>query len=218
MITEHHLALCALILQSPLKFVLPRPNTEHVLPFATVAGSDSTRGTGVPGCYLLASLSFMSQTLVSGVQSACYIGHSIRLGKRVKEHAKNLDPNTAPFLAQLGDDAGVYLFIITEEIMSKLQGLPLSEFICVLEQYLFMHYFPAVNRSRVATAGVLHSPQAIAKLREATGDVVHIYEGDKNDNSIPLTHRYSYSSTGFASVDLLGYNRLGVREIIRRGG
>lgn len=81
-----------------------------------------------------------------------------------------------------------------------------------------MHYFPAINRSQVATAGVLQSPQAVAKLRARIGDVVHIYTGNKNDLSVPLVLVYSYPSAGFASTDLLGYERLGVRNILRRGG
>lgn len=153
-----------------------------------------------------------------GKTSDCYIGHSLRLGKRVKEHAKTLESNTASFLEKLGDNAGVFLFVVTPEVKSKLNGLPLKEFLCVLEQYLFMYYFPAINRSQVATAGVLQSPQAVAKLRAKIGDVVHIYTGDKKDSSVPLVLVYSYPSAGFASTDLLGYERLGVRNILRRGG
>lgn len=60
LISQHHLDLCKTILSTPIKFVLPRPNTPHVAPFAAVAGPDNTRGPGVPGCYLLASLGFAS--------------------------------------------------------------------------------------------------------------------------------------------------------------
>lgn len=218
LITTHHLDLCADIVKTPIKFVLPRVNTEHVRPFAAVAGPDNTKGNGVPGCYLMGSSDFMDLPPTPGVESKCYVGHSIRLGKRVKEHAKGLDKTTSAFLESLGKDAHVYLFIITDDIKSKLNGLPLKEFICVLEQYLFMRYFPSVNRSKVATAGVLHSPQALAKLREVNGEPVFIYEGNKNNPLVPLILRYIYPSAGFASTDLLGYERLGVRSIIRRGG
>lgn len=216
-VTEHHLTLCKQIRESPLKFILPRTNTEHVQPFAAVAGPDNTSGKGTPGCYLLASSSFMDKPITPGVQSPCYIGHSTRLGKRVKEHAKGLEINTSTFLNKLGKDANVFLFLVTPEIRKKLEGLPLLEFLCVLEQYLFMLYFPAINRSRVATAGVLQSPQAVAKLREATGNKLYIYQGTKSNLSIPLVLRYIYPSVSFASQDLLGYNRLALRDIIRRG-
>lgn len=59
LVTTFHLELCQSIVSTPLKFVLPRPNTTHVASFAAVAGPDNTRGEGVPGCYLLADLCFM---------------------------------------------------------------------------------------------------------------------------------------------------------------
>lgn len=219
--------MCADIIKLPLKFVLPRVNTEHVAPFSSAAGPDNAQGKGTPGCYLLASSNFMELELIPGMQSPCYVGHSIRLGKRVKEHAKGLEITTRSFLDKLGTDAHVFLFIITDDIKDKLNGLPLKEFICVLEQYLFMHYFPSVNRSKVATAGVLHSPQAIAKMREKNGQAIYIYQGNKpksvtrlgaGADNVPLILRYIYPSASFASVDLLGYERLGVRNILRRGG
>lgn len=217
-ITDHHLELCAQILQNPLKFALPRPNSSHVIPFSSVAGPDNSQGSGVPGCYLLGDLNFMANEIKQGIKSPCYIGHSIRLGKRVKEHAKGLEPSTHTFLTGLGDNAAVFLFMVTKDTVSQLHGLPLKEFICVLEQYLFMHYFPSVNRSLVATAGVMHSPQAILKTREINGQQIYIYEGKKGDSNVPLIHRYTYISAGFCSTDLLNYDRLSVRGIIRRGG
>lgn len=150
--------------------------------------------------------------------SPCYIGQSMRLGKRVKEHAKGKENNTAFFLTDLGKEAGVFLFVVTPEVIGQLNGLSLLEFLCVLEQYLFMHYFPAVNRSLVATAGVLQSPKAVAKLREATGDSIYIYTGQKQNPSVPLVHIYSCPSAGYASTQLFGYERLAVRSILRRGG
>lgn len=218
--TEHHLALCQQIIESPSKFILPRTNTEHVKPFAAIAGPDNTSSNGTPGCYLLADSTFMDKPLTPGIQSPCYIGHSTRLGKRVKEHAKGLAGRvtTSTFLKNLGQDACAYLFIVTPEIIEKLEGLPLREFLCVLEQYMFMHYFPAINRSRVATAGVLQYPQAVAKLREASGNKLYVYQGKKSNPSVPLVLRYIYPSVSFASQDLLGYNRLALRDIIRRGG
>lgn len=112
----------------------------------------------------------------------------------------------------------MYLFLLTPAVVSQLHGLPTLEFLCVLEQYMFMHFFPAVNGSRVATAGVLQSPDAIARLRAAIGNEVHVYLGLQNDPSVPLVHVATYPSAGSASTDLLDYERLGVRNIIRRGG
>lgn len=187
LITSGHLTLCAEIISNPLKFVLPRVNTEHVAPFSAVAGPDNTKGNGTPGCYLLADSSYMDQPLSPGSKSFCYIGQSIRLGKRVKEHAKGLEVATSSFLSSLGDSATAYLFIVTDEIQTQLNGLSMKEFLCVLEQYMFMHFYPSVNRSLVATAGVLHSPEALENLRKANGNEVHIYERTSEDEKAPLT-------------------------------
>ena len=75
-----------------------------------------------------------------------YIGQSVHMGNRVKDHAGSKDPRTSNFVSNMQGNGVVRLFLLTPEMeASMLGGLTVSQFLCVLEQYLFFLYRPLIN-------------------------------------------------------------------------
>lgn len=72
---------------------------------------------------MLGKLDFMKLPWIPGKAYDCYIGQSIRLGIRIKQHAKGFDSNTHKFLEQLGTNATVYLYIVTDDMKKKLASI-----------------------------------------------------------------------------------------------
>lgn len=149
-ITQAHIDLCALIAGAPITLPLPVPNSPHVLPFSAVAGpensGDPTKRT--PGCYQLINP-------IEREARKTYIGQSVHLGNRVKDHASGGDPRTNPFVSEMEGKGLVALYMLTPFMASTmLGGLTLTQFLCVLEQYLFFLHRPLINGVFVATAGI----------------------------------------------------------------
>jgi len=175
-ITQGHLDLCESIVKNLITMPLPKPNTEHVTPFANVAGPEVARTPekAVPGCYRLHGPDTTS----------CYAGQGIHLGGRVKDHAKGHNTNTASFVESLGTTGLVDLFILPKNI--NLDGLTLQQFLTVLEQYLFFVYHPNQNKSLVASPGVLQSPAAIQQQRKDKGTPLFVYLSDAITGALSL--------------------------------
>jgi hypothetical protein len=83
----------------------------------------------IPGCYRL----YYKNEIIND----CYVGQSIPLGNRVKKHAKGQEISTNYFIKSLDNNGLVDLFIIPKTI--NLYGLKINQFLCVLEQFLFMN-------------------------------------------------------------------------------
>lgn len=113
-----------------------------------------------------------------------YIGHSVNLNRRVKDHAKGQDKTTGVWIQERWEYIWVDIYVVP--ITSNLDGLTLSEFLCVLEQYLFYLYNPTINKVVVATPGVLQTPETLAKLRELNGSETYVYH--KTSDGLTLVH------------------------------
>lgn len=159
-----------MIVSKPTTIPSPVPNTIHVAPFSALVGPENYEGKKVSGCYVLHSDEIkLTIPRQPGATIECYIGQepATRLGTRVKIHAKGYDSTTKVLMKTLGDKAMVTLFILesTPDVLRKIGLLHTRQFLCVLEQYLILFYNPSVNKSLVATHGVLLGPEALAKLR-----------------------------------------------------
>jgi hypothetical protein len=76
-ILPEHIILCENIYKNKIIVKLPYPNTTRSVEFTKLVGSASYSSSSLPirGCY----------KIIYGEDS--YIGQSVRLGKRVREHA-----------------------------------------------------------------------------------------------------------------------------------
>lgn len=82
-VTEELLSICANV--KTIELGLPVPNSENVQPFSNQVGPENSTKK-VAGCYYIYS--------PSNPELGTYVGHSIHLGKRVKDHAKGLQSST----------------------------------------------------------------------------------------------------------------------------
>nr|ATX62008.1 hypothetical protein [Tremella fuciformis] len=186
-ITEQHMQMCWDITQNGVTTSLPYPHTDQSR-FTAVGGksnpyeqrSDSTK---IPGCYLI----------TDGTDS--YIGQAVHLGKRVREHAAQYSNNTSTMVGSTPNDSvKVTLFVVPRQ--DSYYGLTLSEFLCVLELYLFLHFgLPTLNKSYVPTPGVMNTPEGITKHLEKTARALFIYRKLTN-GSLQYLY-YSQSQRGF---------------------
>ena len=212
-VTDEHISLCEEMTSNPIVLSLPVPNTEHVLPFAAVAGPENSKDPAkrTPGCYLI-------KPKGDDNMSNSYVGQSVHTGNRVKDHANGKDPRTAKFVESMQGNGEVQLFLLTPEVLSKLpEGLTLTQFLCVLEQYLFFKYRPCINAAFVAKPGIPWTEQAIAQHRAATGEPVYIYRSIESDQASELELVYTADSMGHVS-ELFGYERTWLKNVMKRGG
>lgn len=194
-LSHKHIDLCAQLVSNPVVLNLPVPKTEHVIPFSKVAGPEIARDheRATPGCYRIYS--------PNTPKDFSYIGQTIHLGNRVKDHAKGHNTSTSTFISLLGDKAKVDLYLIPKDLI--LNGLSLQQFLCVLEQYLFFKFIPTQNKTFVASAGVMQSPETIEKIRKNRGNEIYVYK-KVGDDKLDLIHIFgSNSMVG----PLLGFNR-----------
>lgn len=105
--------------------------------------------------------------------SEAYVGHSVSLGKIVKDHAKAHDKTTGSWVLKNKDKMFVRVYTVNDSL--DLRGLSLKDFLCVLEQYLFYLEKPSINKVVVATTGVLQSDEAVASLRDKLGLKAYAY-------------------------------------------
>lgn len=212
-VTDEHISLCEEITSNPIVLSLPVPNTEHVLPFAAVAGPENSKDPAkrTPGCYLI-------KPKGDDNMSNSYVGQSVHTGNRVKDHANGKDPRTAKFVESMQGNGEVLLFLLSPEVLSKLpEGLTLTQFLCVLEQYLFFKYRPCINAAFVAKPGIPWTEQATAQHRAATGEPVYIYRSIESDQASELELVYTADSMGHVS-ELFGYERTWLKNVMKRGG
>lgn len=203
-VSQYHFDLCVQLVSNPVTLNLPKPNTEHVIPFSLVAGPEIARSSkkARPGCYRIYSPNTPS--------NLSYIGQTIHLGNRVKDHAKGHNASTAAFVSLLGESAKVDLYLIPQDL--ELNGLSLQQFMCVLEQYLFFKFRPTQNKTFVATAGVMLRPESIEKIRKERGNVVYVYEKVEWDR---LTLLHIFGSNSMIGP-LLGFNRSWVKTLTQK--
>lgn len=194
-VSPSHLQLCASIVSSSVVVNLPTPFSPHLSAFVNIAGPEIARIANKlkPGCYRI----FGPNT------DSSYIGQSIHLGGRVKGHAKGHNAGTKDFVNGLGTTGLVQLFLVPTN--ANLEGLTLSQFLCVLEQYLFITFRPTVNKSLVATPGYAVSEESILEQRLAKGHPVFVYLINKVDGTLSLLFKFESSSMVGGA---LGFNRL----------
>lgn len=201
-ITQDHMNLCKDIIDDSIKLPLPVPNTEHVLPFSNAVGPENTSDPNKikSGCYKL----YIPDTDI------CYVGHSVHLGFRIKDHAKGHDKTTGIWAKEQTTNIWVQVYIVPK---TNLFGLQLKEFLCVLEQYLFYLERPTINKVLVATAGVLQSEETILKLRQDNGTETYAYHN--TPEGLKLIH--VFPSRGMIGP-IFGYDRLWIKSLNRYGG
>ena len=202
-ITNYHIKLCENILSNSITLPLPKPNTEHVKNFSKIAGPENNYNKKVSGCYRIYDSSLINN---QNQFNNCYIGQSIHIGNRIKVHAKGLNLDTKNFINSLGNQGLVDLYIVPDTI--NLKDLNISQFLSVLEQYLFFLYKPIHNKSYVATHGVLHSESTIQILRNLKGKKVFVYK--KSDNKFSLL--YVFDSASMIGP-LFGFNRTWIKSL-----
>lgn len=99
-ITEKLLSICENV--KTIELGLPVPNSENVIAFSTQVGPENSTKK-VAGCYYIYS--------PSNPELGTYVGHSIHLGKRVKDHAKALQSYTGKLAQTAGSNAVVRVYI-----------------------------------------------------------------------------------------------------------
>lgn len=213
-ITQEHIDLCEKISDSPIELAMPIPNTSHVKPFSAVAGPEHPVDLNkrTPGCYLLVK----SGDLDSHNK---YIGHSVHMGDRVKDHTSGRYPTTAKFIASMMGQGLVQLFMVTPRIINTLPvGLTLTQFLCVLEQYLFFLHKPLINGVLVATPGVSWSTTAIAAHQAALGVPIFVYRilTEAISGSV-LEFVHYFPSQGLVRRTL-GFERTWLKSVFNRNG
>jgi GIY-YIG catalytic domain len=209
-INEEHFNYCIAIIEKVVTVDLPTPHTDKVSVFSKIAGienSESLRKSGkyVSGCYRIYALGCP--------EDECYIGQSKHLGSRIKYHAKGQNVSTRVFCLDRKKTVKVDLYILPESKKIP-RGLNLTEFLCVLEQYLIFKYRPKLNKLLIARPGIIWHKEVILKHREKVGKKVYIYiKPNKKENNLEYIHfcdSFSHAS------HLLGYERSWVKNIIKR--
>lgn len=74
-----------------------------------------------------------------------YVGQSIHLAKRIREHATLQEPSTRPIIAKYGKDLILQVFVVNIDV-----NMPIIDFILILEQYLFLRINPNCNKTLFA--------------------------------------------------------------------
>lgn len=173
-ITEEVLALCANV--KTIELGLPVPNTTNVAMFSENVGPENST-TKIAGCYYIYS--------PTDLDLGSYVGHSIHLGKRVKDHAKGNQTSTGKLVQSVGTSALVRVYIPDPNQLPSY--ITIEQFILVLEQYLFYTLKPTINRALVATPGYSNPDMDNTKHIEKIGKNLFIYYFDG------LNYYYIYS-------------------------
>lgn len=92
----------------------------------------------------------------------------------MKQHAKGHNPSTKAFIQSLGTTGMVTLYFVPESL--ALHGnINRSEFLTVLEQYLFYVKAPTVNSMLVAQPGYNKTKEQILAHQKAVGKPRYVY-------------------------------------------
>jgi hypothetical protein len=206
-VTDNHIALCDKLVAESVTVKLPFSNTPYSSEFTKLAGSAAPAQNAlgkIPGCYYI----FEKES------GRSYVGHTVHLGKRVREHANSPAPITslADWMTEMrAKDSGlVTLYRLTADYDHT--GLTLVEMLCTLEMYLFLVHAPTENRTLVATPGVMQSPEANAKHAAKMNKILHVYKGG-DDGGLIYLYR-SPSSRGFCRD--LGVGKTFVHNVMTR--
>lgn len=94
-----------------------------------------------------------------------YVGHSIHLGKRVKDHAKGLQSSTG----NLVQTANAVVRVSIPDPSQLPANISMALFILILEQYLFFLFKPTINRAFIASPGYSNPDMDNTKHIEKVG-------------------------------------------------
>lgn len=193
-ITQEVLDLChSLFTENGIDTELPVPNSSYVKKFTEIAGPENNKTTRrVSGCYLL----------YSPFLEGSYIGHSIVLGKRVKDHAKAKDSTTSLLVKSFDKKGRLTIWKVIPETLPKY--ISLQEFLVVFEQFLFFSVRPTCNKSLIATPGITHSPDSFIKHMQKIGKPLFVYLYIPSKSCYYLLHTFQNTS---AFSHLLNVNR-----------
>lgn len=161
---------CLLIVSNPVTLCLPYAHTDASKVFSKLVGpyesSDPIKRKA--GCYHIHPKGEMFNT--------GYVGQSIILGNRVRRHMLGLFNTTADFIKSLDNNGQVTLYIVPSTIVLS-EGITMSQFLTVLEQYLFFTIQPSINISMIASHGVYPSsgPKTYTKAQMNSWMKLYIY-------------------------------------------
>lgn len=144
-VTKEIMALCKTIYLNGNTYDMPYRGTNAAKEFNSTGGPHTTKSNDVKlaGCYHI----YDSSCSLSG-----YVGQSIHLGRRVRDHANGHHIATTDFVALNKSSMKVTIFILNDK--EKLTG-DIRLFITILEQYLFFVLRPTVNISLIANPGLV---------------------------------------------------------------
>lgn len=161
-VTEEVLSISANVKTIELR--LPLPNSENVKTFSEKVGPENSTSK-VAGCYYIYS--------PTNPELGTYVGHSIHLGKRVKDHAKGLQASTGKLVEVAKSNAIVRVYIPDPFLVPS--HLSMSQFLLILEQYLFFLLKPTINKAFVASPGYSSPDMNHTKHIEKVGKPLHVY-------------------------------------------
>lgn len=202
LVTEEVLELCDKLEKEGKELPMPISNGPHVKDFSEVAGPENAKSAlKKAGCYHLHSLN----------SDESYVGQSTVLGKRVKDHANGKNASTSQMVSNFGLNGRVTLYIVDPNVLPEY--INLSDFLVILEQYLFFKLRPTVNKVLIASAGVMHSPTSILSHIAIVGKPLFVYFFLNGEYT--LLHTFTNTS---ALGHLIGYGRKWPGRILGRGG
>lgn len=197
-VTKEVLNLCAAV-ETKL-FDMPVPHSSYVNIFSKEVSSENSK-IKIPGCYYIFN--------IDNVNLGTYVGQSINLGKRVKDHAKGTQKSTKDLVKS--DNCKVLIYYIDIIILPPYINLKI--FLSILEQYLFFIHKPTKNISIIASAGYSNLSTINQKHIDKVGKFVYVYWFF--NNKYYFLHSYAtISSISFA----FNISRKWGTNIISRGG
>ena len=199
-VTEEVLSICANC--STIELGLPVPNSVNVKPFSEQVGPENSTKK-VPGCYYIYS--------PNNPELGTYVGHSIHLGKRVKDHAKGVQSSTGKLVQAAGSNAVVRVYIPDPSLLPSY--ITMAQFVLILEQYLFFLLKPTINRALIASPGYSNPDMDNSNHIEKVGKNLQIYWVNEN------TYYHLFSFTNLSAFShLMNKGRKWAATIIDRGG
>lgn len=164
-VTDEVLNLCANI--KTIELGIPIPNSPNVAPFSQQVSPENSK-TKIAGCYYFFS--------PNNKDLGTYVGHSINLGKRIKDHAKGKESSTGNLVQSAGINVVVRVYIVNPIQLPSY--ITIQEFILILEQYLFFVLKPTLNIAIVASPGYSNPDLYNTKHIEKVGKNLFIYSFD----------------------------------------
>lgn len=161
-VTEEVLSICANT--KPIELGLPVPNSKNVKPFSEQVGPENNTKK-VPGCYCIYS--------PNNPELGTYVGHSISLGKRIKDHAKGKQSSTGKLVQTAGSNAVVRVYIPDSSLLPS--HITMAQFILIIEQFLFYLVKPTINRAFISSPGYSNPDMDTSKHIEKVGKPLQIY-------------------------------------------